>query len=95
MDCSDRKRLNEVGICFTLLINENELKSIPILIYANKQDLFNVLDDKDVRDAFNLYGNLGHTIHLESSSALTGENILKGLYWLIDELKPNSIVNKE
>lgn len=95
MDCADRRRLNEVGVYFTLLINESRLNKVPILIYANKQDLLSAISEKDVRDAFNLYGNLGHPLHLESTSALTGVNIKKGIEWLLEQLRPLKVLKQK
>ena len=40
IDSSDKKRFDETGEELLELLEEEKLSKVPVLIYANKQDLF-------------------------------------------------------
>jgi ADP-ribosylation factor-like protein 2 len=66
------------------LVSQERLVSCSVLIYANKQDLAclstkeieEYLDLKHVKQHFNVVG----------CSAVTGQNIEKGLEWIVDDI---------
>src|SRR5689334_12078215 len=43
IDSADRRRLEETGVEFGQLLEEDKLTGVPVLIFANKQDLLNAL----------------------------------------------------
>jgi ADP-ribosylation factor-like protein 3 len=48
VDSADKGRLEETGLELTLLLEEEKLQNIPLLVFANKQDLINALPAKEV-----------------------------------------------
>merc|ERR1712176_666608 len=49
IDSSDRRRLEESGAELKELLNEDKLASIPLLIFANKQDLQQSLSVDEIK----------------------------------------------
>ncbi|KAJ3125482.1 ADP-ribosylation factor protein 3 [Nowakowskiella sp. JEL0407] len=49
IDSADRRRLEETGQELTLLLEEIKLSGVPLLVFANKQDLINALPASEVR----------------------------------------------
>jgi len=41
VDCTDRERIDELREEMKRLMNEDELRGVPVLLFANKQDLPN------------------------------------------------------
>lgn len=39
MDCSDHHRLEETSLELAELLQDDKLRAVPLLVYANKQDL--------------------------------------------------------
>lgn len=52
VDSSDEVRLRECTEELTNLLNEENLKNVPLLVFANKQDLQFALDAEEVRHHF-------------------------------------------
>jgi ADP-ribosylation factor-like protein 3 len=52
VDSSDRRRLIETGLELAALLQDGRLKGVPILIFANKQDLTTSLSAADVHFPF-------------------------------------------
>ncbi len=49
VDSADKNRLEETGIEIQSLLEEEKLAKVPVLIFANKQDLNSALKAKEVR----------------------------------------------
>eukprot|EP01036_Dinobryon_divergens_P038715 gene38715-50868_t len=43
IDSADRRRIEETGVELQQLLDEDKLSAVPVLIFANKQDLLNAL----------------------------------------------------
>lgn len=82
IDISDIERLQDNIIEFGKITQEIGLKSIPILIFANKFDLPNTISLSDISNRLNLNLMTGRKWHLQLSSGLTGVGIYEGLDWL-------------
>lgn len=48
IDSADKKRLEETGTELNLLLEEEKLAGVPILVFANKQDLLTAVPAKEV-----------------------------------------------
>ena len=53
-DSNDSERFEECHYLFEKIINNNKLKECPILFIANKQDLKNVLNPKEIKEKINI-----------------------------------------
>mmetsp|Transcript_41633 Transcript_41633/g.37021 ORF Transcript_41633/g.37021 Transcript_41633/m.37021 type:complete len:151 (+) Transcript_41633:64-516(+) len=54
IDSADRKRLAESGAELQKLLEEEDLASIPLLIFANKQDLLQALPPDEISETLTL-----------------------------------------
>lgn len=75
IDCSDRKRLIESGTEFLELLADGKLKDVPILIFANKQDLSNAMNVSEIAEAIGLVKLTDRTWQIQESSAIEGTGI--------------------
>jgi ADP-ribosylation factor-like protein 3 len=51
IDSADRRRVEETGVELGQLLEEEKLAHVPVLIFANKQDLMNAMGPEEVRCA--------------------------------------------
>lgn len=75
IDCSDRKRLLETGNEFIELLSDEKLSDVPILIFANKQDLVNLIKVSEIAEAIGLIKLKDRTWQIQECSAIQGTGI--------------------
>lgn len=75
IDCSDRERLTETGNEFGELLADEKLYNLPVLVFANKQDLENVMKVSDIAEATGLVKLKDRTWQIQECSALQGSGI--------------------
>jgi ADP-ribosylation factor-like protein 5B len=61
------------------MLNNEDLKNIKLLIYANKQDLKESMTSSEISDSLNLHKVKTHEWHLQGCCALSGSGLLEGL----------------
>ena len=87
VDCSDQQRMEDAVVQFEAINRLEELpESVPLLIYANKQDLCKKnpscsISPEQLTDQLNLH-SLKRAWKIQQSTAVTGEGIQEGLDWL-------------
>merc|ERR1711871_1379453 len=54
IDSADRRRMEEMGVVLGQLLEEEKLAAIPVLIFANKQDLMNALSAEEISEGLSL-----------------------------------------
>jgi ADP-ribosylation factor-like protein 3 len=64
IDSADRKRVEETLVELTALMAEEKLAGVPLLVFANKQDLMTALSPKEVSDTLGLHTLRGTFTHL-------------------------------
>jgi len=84
IDSSDRRRVAEAGMELNKLIEEQKLAAIPLLTYANKQDLVNALSPKELTETMQLYNIRDRTWQIQGCSAKEGGGLKEGLEWLLN-----------
>jgi small GTP-binding protein len=84
IDSNDAKRLQEAADELGKMHRDIELKNIPFLIFANKQDLPNAVPVHKMD--LNLNSMYGRNWKLQGCSALSGDGIYEGLEWLKSQL---------
>ena len=62
------------------------LASATLLVFANKQDLPGALTFEEIRDVLQLTNIKSHHWHIIWCSAVTGENLLQGIDWLLNDI---------
>ena len=81
-ECTAKKELD-------LLLLEEGSKGIPLLIFANKQDLPNALTVNEVTERLELnkISESDRKWHIQSSIATTGDGLYEGFDWLSSAIK--------
>jgi ADP-ribosylation factor protein 1 len=89
IDSNDRERINEASDELHRMANEEELKTLPILIFANKQDLPNALSLDEIKEKLDLVKLDRRNIkwHLQPSAATKNEGLNEGFQWLANTIK--------
>jgi len=92
VDSTDRERISqdanksqwsiETRAELHAMLAEDELRGVPLLVFANKQDLSNAMSVEEVTDALGLRGLRQRPWTVQGCSALTGNGLLSGLEWL-------------
>ncbi len=72
------------------LISKPSLEKIPLLVLANKNDIPNALNSKQIIDKMDLTSIAGREVSCYSISAKNANNIDKTMEWLIKHGKKNS-----
>ena len=75
IDSADQKRFEETGVELYELMQCDKLVRVPLLVFANKQDLMNSASPQDIADGLNLNGIKDRTWQIQGCSALTGEGL--------------------
>jgi len=83
IDSSDRRRLEESGQELAELVAEDKLGGIPLLVFANKQDLLNAVPAEEISESLNLDAIKDRTWTIQACSAKSGEGLQDGMEWLI------------
>ncbi|KAL5012950.1 hypothetical protein ScPMuIL_011501 [Solemya velum] len=87
IDSADRKRFEETGMELQELLEEDKLHGVPLLVFANKQDLLNSAPASDIAEGLNLLKIRDRPWQIQAASALTGEGIKDGMEWVIKTVK--------
>lgn len=88
VDSSDRDRIEETREELSKLLQERELQNAVLLVFANKQDLPNVISIREVGERIGLTTNtIKHNWHIQPCCAVTGAGLLEGLDWLANALE--------
>ncbi|KAJ2387009.1 Arf GTPase arf1 [Coemansia sp. RSA 2559] len=87
VDSNDLDRMNEARDELQRMLNEDELRTAALLVFANKQDLPNALDGDKIREALGLRSLKGRECHVQRTCATTGDGLYEGLDWLSNTLK--------
>ena len=83
VDSSDEERLKECIEELQSLLAEEGLKQVPILVYANKQDLQFALEAEEILEHLKLQEIQDRTWNIQACSALTKEGLKEGMEWLV------------
>ncbi|XP_074656010.1 ADP-ribosylation factor-like protein 2 [Tubulanus polymorphus] len=86
VDSADRRRLDDCKKELSTLLLEERLAGATLLVFANKQDLPGALSDAEIRDALQLDEIKTHHWLILDCSAVTGEHLLKGIDWIVDDI---------
>lgn len=83
VDSSDRRRLEEAGEELQELLAEDKLGGIPILIFANKQDLISAVPQEEIVECLQLMAITDRPWQIQPSSAKTGVGLEEGMQWTV------------
>eukprot|EP01065_Artemidia_motanka_P048550 TRINITY_DN7842_c0_g1_i1.p1 TRINITY_DN7842_c0_g1~~TRINITY_DN7842_c0_g1_i1.p1 ORF type:complete len:178 (+),score=55.56 TRINITY_DN7842_c0_g1_i1:67-600(+) len=83
VDSADKVRLEECGTELQHLLEDEKMAGVPILIFANKQDLATSLSADAVSEALTLHCIRDRKWSIQGCSGKTGEGLEDGLTWAV------------
>merc|ERR1712137_750249 len=84
VDSTDVYRRDEAKKELHLMLGEKLLEGLPVLVFANKQDLPEAASGETIAEYLGLNEIEDRLWHVEPCIAVTGENLVSGLQWLYD-----------
>jgi len=63
------------------------LKGVPVLVFANKQDLVNALQPSEIAEGLNLFCVRDRAWQIEGCSAKTGGGLPQGMDWVVKQIQ--------
>jgi len=82
VDSNDRDRIQEAQQELLRIISDREMKDAVLLVFANKNDLPNIMDTAEITEKLGLHKLRDRTWFVQSSCAISGDGLLDGLTWL-------------
>ena len=60
---------------------------VPLLVYANKQDLPSALSTAELSRQLGLHDVTDRPVHVQGATATTGEGLSTGMDWVVSEVR--------
>lgn len=86
IDSSDRKRIAEVKRELNNVLQDESLENAKLLVFANKQDMPNVMSVSDLTNDLELNKLHERKWYIQPTCATLGDGLCEGLDWLCNEL---------
>ncbi|CAG9813560.1 unnamed protein product [Phaedon cochleariae] len=86
VDSADKRRLDDCKAELHALLKEERLVGATLLIFANKQDLPGACSMEELQEILELDKIKTHHWKIVWCSAVTGDNLLSGIDWLISDI---------
>jgi len=86
VDSADSARINLAREELTAMLSEGELQGVPLLVFANKQDLPGALGAAEVSQALGLQNIRNRQWQIFRSSIVTNLGVAEGLDWLVSQI---------
>jgi len=90
IDSTDRNRFDETGVELTELLEDEKLSGVPLLVFANKQDLFSAAKASEIADGLQLQQLRSRNWQIQACSAKKNEGIEDGLQWVMKTVASKS-----
>jgi ADP-ribosylation factor protein 1 len=87
VDSADTDRINDVKEDLQRMLAADELQSIPLLVFANKQDVPKALPANIVAERLGLNSIRCRRWHIQACCATSGDGLYEGLDWLSGALQ--------
>ncbi|VDL65387.1 unnamed protein product [Nippostrongylus brasiliensis] len=87
IDSSDRRRFDETSVELMELLDEEKLSRVPVLIFANKQDLVSSAPAAEISKRLKLTEIRDRVWQIQGCSALTNEGVSEGIKWVAETIK--------
>ena len=79
-------RVEEVKSNLQELLQEEQLQGVPLLVFANKQDLEMALEAPEVMESLELNNISDRTWNIQACSAVSQQGLNEGMEWLIQTI---------
>ncbi|KAL7112453.1 hypothetical protein ACP275_04G004300 [Erythranthe tilingii] len=86
VDSSNRDCIVEARNELHKMLTDDELRDAVVLVFANKQDLPNAMNEAEITDKLGLHSLGKRHWHVESTCATSGEGLHEGLDWLSNNI---------
>ena len=86
IDSADTRRLEEAGAELASLLEEEKLAGVPLLIFANKQDLLSAASPDEITTTLNLSDIKDRSWQIQACSAKTGDGLSSAMEWIVGEI---------
>ncbi|KAI9063503.1 GTP-binding protein [Trametes sanguinea] len=86
VDSGDRMRMQDCKEELHSLLQEDRLAGASLLIFANKQDIQGSMSSAEIRNALDLQSIKSHHWRILPCSAVTGQNLVEGLDWVVEDV---------
>jgi len=86
VDSADKMRLEDCKSELHKLLQEERLGGATLLVFANKRDLPGSLSAAEIKDILKLDEIETHHWQIVWCSAVTGENLLEGIDWMVNDI---------
>ncbi|RVD87422.1 uncharacterized protein DFL_001658 [Arthrobotrys flagrans] len=87
VDATDRFRLEDCKEELHGLLLEERLMGASLLVFANKSDVKGCMSTDDIKEGLKLDEIVTHKWTILRCSAMTGENLIEGLDWVVTDAK--------
>lgn len=87
VDSADPVRFEEARCTFEEVRSNDELKGIPVLVIANKQDLPGAISPDEISRALYYGGATQGNFRIQPASCLTCEGVEDGVRWVVEEAR--------
>lgn len=91
IDSTDKKRFEETSVELNELLSEDKLTGVPLLVYANKQDLVTAVPASELAEGLNLPAIRDRSWQIQPCSAISGEGLKDGLDWAVKNIRQSSM----
>jgi signal recognition particle receptor subunit beta len=82
VDSTARERIHEAAIELKKILNFDESREYPLLVFANKQDIPGAMSTNEVAEKLGLPQIQGKIWNVIGSSSITGKGLQTGLDWI-------------
>lgn len=69
------------------MLAEDELRDAVLLVFANKQDLLNVMNAAEITGKLGLHSLHHRNWYIQATCATSGDALYEGLDWLSNQLR--------
>lgn len=83
VDSADKRRLEEAELELSQLLEEEKLATVPLLVFANKQDLVSAVPPQGIAEVLRLTSIRDRQWHVQQCSAKAGTGLHEGMDWLM------------
>jgi len=87
VDSVDKERIATAKQELMLILEEEELKGVPVMILANKQDLTDAMSETEISENLGLTSIKSRQWSIFKCSAYSGFGLNEGMEWLVDAIK--------
>uniref|UniRef100_A0A8B9SKK2 ADP-ribosylation factor-like protein 3 n=1 Tax=Anas platyrhynchos TaxID=8839 RepID=A0A8B9SKK2_ANAPL len=86
IDSADQKRFEETGQELAELTEDESLTGVPLLVFANKQDLVTAAPAAEIAEGLSLHTYRDREWQIQACSALSGEGVQDGMNWISSQI---------